>query len=152
MLCWHWNSLKAAQTRTQITGWFKKPTAHRCGNHTVGRFFIAHWERQLLIPHGSAFAKTKLPVTGLLFFGEEGPPFLSYMFYRCSRAEGVYRSARGCINSIQSLNCFGRSNCVWGLIITNVEKAALTHFTFGRSLRRNRIAPLHNIQGYLFVS
>lgn len=45
MLCWHWNSLKAVQrsTRTQITGWFKKPTAHRPGNHTVGRFFIAHW-------------------------------------------------------------------------------------------------------------
>lgn len=96
-------------------------------------------ERFLLIPHGSAFAKTKLPVTGCFLFGGEGPPCLSYMFYRCLRPEGVYRSARGCISSMQSLNCFGRPN--WGLIITSVEKAALTHFTFGQSLRRKNSPP-----------
>lgn len=41
---------------------------------------------------------------------------------------------------------------VWRLIITNVEKVPLTHFTFGQSRRRNRTAPLHHIQGFLFVS
>lgn len=111
------NSLKAVRSsaRTQITGWFKKPTAHRPANHTVGRFFIARRERRLLIPRGSAFAK-KLPVTGLLFFAGQGGR-ANHFFHTCftsalPRAEGVYRSARGCIDSMcmWSLSCFGRAN------------------------------------------
>lgn len=70
MCCWHWNSLKAVHRGPQNSnaGWFKKPTVHRPGHQRL-RYFIAQWERFLLIPHGRAFAKTKLPMTHLLLFG-----------------------------------------------------------------------------------
>lgn len=152
MLCWHWNSLKAVQrsARTQITDWFKKLTAHRPGNHTVGGS---------LLPTGrdSSLPLTEVPLPkencqwALVLWGGKGHHFF-HLCFTDAWEQWESTSARGCINGMLSLSCFGRPNCVWGLIITNVEKARLTHFTFGQSFRRNRIAALHNIQGYLFVS
>lgn len=93
--------------RTQIAGWFKKPAVHRAGHQRL-RYFIAHWERFLPIPHVSAFAQTKLLMTHLLLFRGRATISFIHVLQMFESGEGLQISQEGCINSLQSFNCFDR--------------------------------------------